>query len=52
MGLKFGTFIFQKKRMKSFKNYFWNGLRVFLLVVIPLLIIAAVIEGSLIFLVG
>jgi len=52
MGLRFGTFIFQKKKMKSFKNYFWNGLRVFLFVVIPLLIFAAVIEGTLIFVFG
>jgi len=52
MGLKFGTFIFQKNKKRTFKNYFWNSLRVFLFVVIPLLIIAAIIEGSLIFLFG
>lgn len=49
MGLKLGTFIFQKNKGESFKEYFWNSLRVFLFVVIPLLIVAAVIEGSLIF---
>lgn len=48
MGLKLGSFIFQKNIKKAFKEYFWNSLRVFLLVVIPLLIIAAIIEGSLI----
>jgi stage II sporulation protein M len=48
MGLKLGTFIFQKDKIKSFKDYFLNSVRVFLLVVLPLLIIAAIIEGSLI----
>jgi stage II sporulation protein M len=48
MGLKFGTFIFQKKKFDSFKNYFWNSFRVFLFIVLPLLIFAAIIEGSLI----
>jgi stage II sporulation protein M len=50
LGLKFGTFMFQKNKAKSFKNYLINSLRVFLLVIIPLLIIAGIIEGSLIFL--
>lgn len=49
LGLKFGTFVFQKDSTKSFRNYFWNSIRVFLTVVIPLLIIAAIIEGLLIF---
>jgi len=48
LGLKFGTFIFKKDRFGSFKNYLINSLRIFLLVVIPLLIIAGIIEGSLI----
>src|SRR3989344_890448 len=50
MGLKIGMFIFQKKKLKSLSDYFFNSLRVFLLVVVPLLIIAAFIEGTLIFL--
>jgi len=50
MGFKLGTFIFKKDELKSFKEYFWNSLRVFLFIVIPLLVIAAIIEGSLIFL--
>jgi stage II sporulation protein M len=49
LGLKFGTFIFQKRKVKSFKEYFWNSTRVFLFIVIPLLIVAGIIEGSLIF---
>ncbi|MFA5071843.1 MAG: stage II sporulation protein M [Candidatus Pacearchaeota archaeon] len=48
LGLKFGTFMFQKNKAKSFKNYLINSLRVFLLVIIPLLILAGIIEGSLI----
>jgi len=50
LGLKIGTFIFQKKKFESFKRYFINSLKVFLFIIIPLLIIAAIIEGSLIFL--
>jgi len=50
LGVKFGSFLFQEKKADSFKNFFWNSIRVFLLIVLPLLIIAAIIEGSLIFL--
>jgi len=52
MGMKFGSFAFEKKKLEKFKEYFWNSLRVFILVVLPLLVIAAVIEGSLISLLG
>ena len=52
LGLKIGSFIFQKKKIYSFKNYFWSSLRVFIFIVIPLLIAAAIIEGSLIALLG
>ena len=48
LGIKFGTFIFQKNKIESFREYFWNSLKVFIYIVIPLLIIAAIIEGSLI----
>jgi len=51
LGLKFGTFIFQKSKLKCFREYLLNSLRVFFLVVVPLLIIAGIIEGSLIFLI-
>jgi stage II sporulation protein M len=50
LGLKLGTFILQKEKMESLKNYSINSLKVFLLIVLPLLIIAAIIEGSLIYL--
>ncbi len=48
LGLKLGSFIFQKKKQESFRNFFRNSLRVFLFIVIPLLIIAGIIEGILI----
>lgn len=49
MGLKLSTFIFQKEKIKSLKNYFNNSIRTFIFIIIPLLIIAAIIEGTLIF---
>jgi len=52
LGLKLGMFVFYKKRFKTLKTFFWNSLRVFVFVIIPLLVIAAVIEGSLIVLTG
>ncbi len=51
LGLKLGSFILRKNRIETFKKYFWDSLRVFIFVVIPLLIIASIIEGGLIFLV-
>ncbi len=48
LGLKFGTFWFKKNRFECFKKYLLESLRVFVFIVIPLLIIAAVIEGLLI----
>jgi len=48
MGIKFGTFIFYKEKAKYFNKFFINSLRVFIFVIIPLLTIAAIIEGSLI----
>jgi stage II sporulation protein M len=52
MGLKFGTFIFEKKKKNALKSNLFNSMRVFLFVVIPLLIIAALIEGILIIVLG
>lgn len=48
MGIKFGTFIFYKEKLKYFNKFFINSLRVFIFVILPLLIIAAIIEGGLI----
>ena len=52
LGLKIGTFIFQREKFESLKKYYLNSLRVFLFIVLPLLIIAAIIEGGLIYLVS
>jgi len=50
LGTKFGLFWFVKRgeRTKEFKKRLEESLRVFLFVVIPLLVIAAIIEGILI----
>jgi len=48
LGLKLGTFIFNKKKIITFKNYLLSSLKVFLLIVVPLLVIAGIIEGTLI----
>ena len=50
IGLKLGTFPFQKEPEKSLKRFLGNSIRVFLLIVLPLLLIAGIIEGLLIFL--
>ena len=52
LGLKLGSFLFQKDKIKSFKIYLRKSLITFLAIVVPLLVIAAIIEGSLIFLTG
>ena len=49
LGLKLGSFIFQKDKIDSLKKFVLESLRVFVLIVVPLLIIAAIIEGVLIF---
>ena len=49
LGLKLASKLFERKG--KFGEYFLNALRVFLFVVVPLLIIAAIIEGTLIVLV-
>jgi stage II sporulation protein M len=51
LGLRIGMFVFQKDKIKSLTNYLINSLKVFLLIIIPLLIIAGIIEGVLIFLI-
>ena len=48
LGLKFGTFFFQKNKSESFRNYLWNSIKTFVFIVLPLLVIAAIIEGALI----
>jgi len=47
LGFKLGTYFFIKKK-KSFFLCILNSLKIFLLIILPLLIIAAIIEGTLI----
>lgn len=49
LGIKLGSFIIQKNKLESLKDYSLNSLKVFILIVLPLLILAALIEGSLIY---
>ena len=52
LGLKLGTFIFKKNKLKVLSTYLLKSIKVFFFIVIPLLIIAAIIEGALIFFLG
>ncbi|MBI4116845.1 stage II sporulation protein M [Candidatus Pacearchaeota archaeon] len=52
MGLKMGTFIFQKKKFDFLRENFWKSLKAFFLIVVPLLAVAAIIEGTLIVFTG
>lgn len=52
LGTKIGLFWFAKEKKKEFVGRLENSLRVFLFVILPLLVIAAIIEGFLIFVLG
>ncbi len=52
IGIKLGTFVFQKKKMESLKNYLINSLRTFFFVIVPLIVIAGIIEGAFMVLIG
>ncbi len=48
LGVRLGTWVFAKRRMAALAHHLYHGLLVFILIVVPLLIIAAIIEGVLI----
>ncbi len=48
LGIRLGSFVFAKKKMASLAYHLYNSLLAFVLIVLPLLIIAAIIEGTLI----
>ena len=52
IGIRFGTFIFNKNIKKAFKYHLVNSARTFLFVILPLLFIAAIIESILIVFIG
>ncbi|RMD67929.1 stage II sporulation protein M, partial [Candidatus Pacearchaeota archaeon] len=48
LGMKLGFSIFEQDMSEAFKERFVNGLKTFVFIILPLLLIAAIIEGSLI----
>jgi len=48
MGIKLGTFIFEKEKKKTFIEYFKKSMLVFFTIIVPLLVVAAIIETILI----
>lgn len=48
LGIRLGMFVLAKNPGKELKERFWKSLKVFLLIVLPLLVIAAIIEGILV----
>jgi len=48
LGLRLGMLIFSKNRKETLKSALWSSIKVYLLIVIPLLVAAAIIEGLLI----
>jgi len=49
LGIKLGSFVLEKNKIKTLKIYLIKSLKAFFFVIIPLLIIAAIIESFLIF---
>lgn len=49
LGLRLGVSVLRRNENKNLNTYLINSLKVFLLIVIPLLLIAGIIEGTLIF---
>jgi len=48
LGVRLGMFVFEKNRWKVLKDRLINSLIIFLMVVVPLLVLAAIVEGILI----
>lgn len=49
LGLKFSTFILKKNKLETFKEFLEKSFWSYFLIAIPLLIVAAIIEGTLIY---
>jgi stage II sporulation protein M len=52
LGLRLGVAVFQKDKKRNFFDFLISSIRVFLFVILPLLVIAAIIEGCLILVFG
>ena len=50
LGVRLGMFVFAKEKMKELKRRAYNSLLVLVFIILPLLVIAAIIEGTLIIL--
>ncbi len=50
LGIRLGISVFNRKKLGNLEHNFISCLKAFILIIVPLLIIAAIIEGSLIFL--
>lgn len=48
LGLRLGFYFWRRRKNEKFKDLFIESIRIFLLIVFPLLVIAAIIEGILI----
>jgi len=48
LGVRFGTFMFSKNALSELKHRFIGSIKVFFFVIMPLLVLAAIIEGVLI----
>lgn len=48
LGIRLGMFVFEQRKLRALAHHLYHCLLVFILIVVPLLIIAAVIEGMLI----
>jgi len=52
LGLKLGMFLFQKEKIGYLQYNFYKSSKAFFLIVLPLLILAAIIETSLVLIIG
>lgn len=50
LGVKLSTFVFKKKKADAFRDFLEKSFWSYVLIVLPLLVIAAIIEGTLIYL--
>jgi len=48
LGIKLGSFVFAVKPWKTLNDYFISSMKIFFYIILPLLVVAAIIEGALI----
>ncbi len=48
LGIKLGSFVFYENSIERFKEFFWESMRVFVFIILPLLFFAGIIESLLI----